>query len=179
MPTAALPGGRKVRLRPIREEDLARIVRWRNDPQILSRLLSHRKLTIEKQREWFAKLPGDESKRSFIIETLDGRAVGQGGFGSIDAHSRTAELGVMIGERSEQGRGYGSEAVRLLAEYGFGGLGLHRIQLRVLEGNDRALGIYRKLGFRDEGRLREAIFKDGRFLDVLLLGMLAGELRAG
>jgi UDP-4-amino-4,6-dideoxy-N-acetyl-beta-L-altrosamine N-acetyltransferase len=174
-----LPQGEKVRLREIRDEDLERIVRWRNDPEILSRLFSHEKLTIEKQREWFAGLAGDKSRVSFIVETLEGRAVGQGGFSHIDRHSRVAEMGIMIGEREEQGRGLGTAAVRLLIDYGFRELDLHRISLRVLEGNERALNIYRRLGFRDEGVQREAVRKDGAFRDVVLLGLLEYERDRG
>jgi UDP-4-amino-4,6-dideoxy-N-acetyl-beta-L-altrosamine N-acetyltransferase len=171
----ALPEGRNVRLREIRDDDLEHIVRWRNDPQILGMLFSHHPLSMQEQREWFAKLPGDSSRVSFIVEMRDGRAVGQGGFAKIDRHSRNAELGIVIGERELQGRGLGAEAVRLLMSYGFGELNLHRISLRVLGGNARALHVYRKLGFKDEGVLREAIYKNGAFRDIVLLGLLEKE----
>ncbi len=168
--------GKKVRLREIREDDLAHIVRWRNDPEILGMLFSHRPLSEREQREWFEKLPGDKSRVSFMVETLEGKAVGQGGFGGIDHRSRLAELGIVIGEREEQGKGLGTEAVQLLLSYGFGELNLHRISLRVLDGNRRALRIYRGLGFKDEGVLREAVYKDGAFRDIVLLSLLECEL---
>jgi UDP-4-amino-4,6-dideoxy-N-acetyl-beta-L-altrosamine N-acetyltransferase len=173
--TVALLEGEKVRLREIREADLAHIVRWRNDPRIMATLFSHRPLSEAEQLEWFCGLTADRSRVSFLVETPEGRPVGQGGFIGIDHRNRTAELGVMIGEREQQGRGLGTEAVRLLVNYGFAELNLHRIALRVLEGNPSALKLYRGLGFRDEGVLRQAAFKNGRFRDVLLLGLLENE----
>jgi UDP-4-amino-4,6-dideoxy-N-acetyl-beta-L-altrosamine N-acetyltransferase len=171
----ALLEGEKVRLREMREADVEHVVRWRNDPEVLGMLFSYRPLSEQEQREWFSKLPGDRTRVNFIVETLSGRPVGQAGFASLDHRDRRAELGVVIGEREEQGRGLGTDTVRLLVGYGFRELNLHRIDLRVLAGNDRALKLYRGLGFRDEGVLRRAVFKDGEFRDVVVLGLLEDE----
>ncbi|RMG14657.1 MAG: N-acetyltransferase, partial [Planctomycetota bacterium] len=85
------------------------------------------------------------------------------------------ELGIAIGEPACWGRGYGSEALRLVLDYAFRELEVHRVQLSVFETNTRARAAYLKVGFVEEGRLREAAFVDGRRVDVFLLSILARE----
>jgi RimJ/RimL family protein N-acetyltransferase len=88
---------------------------------------------------------------------------------------RSAELQIRIGDASARGRGLGSEAVRLLVEFGFRDLNLHRIWLRVFRSNTRALRTYAAAGFVKEGIMRDAAFIDGRFVDVVVMRKLDRE----
>ena len=86
---------------------------------------------------------------------------------------------ITIGERDAWGRGLGTEATRLMLGLAFDTLGLHRVGLTVFAFNERAIRSYRKAGFAIEGRMREAIVRDGRYWDELQMGVLQEEWRAG
>lgn len=88
--------------------------------------------------------------------------------------NRNATLGIALG-RKFMGKGYGTEAMRWAVGYGFKELGLHRVQLNVNETNERALAAYRKVGFVEEGRLRKALWKGGKFVDIVWMGILQDE----
>ncbi|HXG48634.1 MAG TPA: GNAT family protein [Methylomirabilota bacterium] len=93
----------------------------------------------------------------------------------IDWLSRHAALGVFIGERDCRGKGYGSQALRLMLRHAFQDLGLRRVYLFALADNEGALATYRKVGFTLEGTMRQHIFKAGRFRDIVVLGIHADE----
>jgi RimJ/RimL family protein N-acetyltransferase len=90
----------------------------------------------------------------------------------------TAVLGISVGRKSDWGRGYGTDASKVTIRYGFQELNLHRIWLDVFGYNDRAQDLYRRLGFTEEGRLREHMARDGRRHDVILMGLLRPEWEA-
>jgi RimJ/RimL family protein N-acetyltransferase len=92
------------------------------------------------------------------------------------AHNRCAELGVEL-KRDAQGQGYGPEAMRWALDWAFETANLHRVQLEAYEWNERALASYKRVGFREEGRLRQAIWRSGRWWDELILGILEDEWR--
>jgi RimJ/RimL family protein N-acetyltransferase len=114
----------------------------------------------------------------FAIRSIpDDRLVGTCQLHSLHTIYRSAELQIRIGERDNQGKGYGSEAVYLLLRHGFEDRNLHRIGLHVFDDNLAAIRIYTKAGFKEEGRLREAAFINGRLKDILLFGLLRSEFR--
>jgi len=86
--------------------------------------------------------------------------------------NRSAELGVWIGDRAYRRRGCGGEAMRLALNYAFKLLGLNRVSYLAADGNDAAIHAYKSLGFQEEGRLRQALYRDGQYHDVLALGIL-------
>ena len=85
----------------------------------------------------------------------------------------------MIGAKQHWDQGYGSEALGLMVQHGFGTLNLNRISLRVFADNPRAMRSYEKAGFVQEGRLREAHYHDGAYVDVLVMSMLRSEWQDG
>ncbi len=101
--------------------------------------------------------------------------IGGCGFFNLDDRNRSAEFGISIGDKTCWDKGYGTEAVRLLCRHGFDTLNLNRIYLRVLETNPRAIRAYEKAGFTHEGRQRQAWYKDGRYLDFLVMSILKEE----
>lgn len=170
--------GERVSLREVREEDNPLFRRWRSDPEVLRWLFSERAPTEAEQQHWFESLASDETKTAFMVETATGRAIGQAKFDRIDRERGCAELGLMIGERAERGKGLGAEACRLLIQYGFEELALRRIDCLVLADNEPALGLYRKLGFREGDASPGPVLKDGRSCDVVRLSLLAPDKSA-
>jgi RimJ/RimL family protein N-acetyltransferase len=105
--------------------------------------------------------------------------IGGTGFVNLDSRNRSAEFGIVIGDKSYWDQGYGTEAVCLLVKHGFNTLNLNRVYLRVLENNPRAMRAYEKAGFSHEGRQRQAEYKDGKYLDLLVMSILKDEFING
>jgi len=103
--------------------------------------------------------------------------IGHVRFHNVDAHDRRAWLAIGIEDPTRLGRGLGTEALRLALGFGFA-TGLHRVSVRVLASNARAIASYRKCGFVDEGRERESALVEGRWQDDLIMGLLDREFGA-
>jgi RimJ/RimL family protein N-acetyltransferase len=110
-----------------------------------------------------------------IVVSAENRHIGSVGLMKINHREQNAELGIVIGDKTQWGRGYGREAIELLLPYGFFTLNLHRIFLRVDATHAAAMRCYTRCGFVEEGRLRDAIFHQGRFEDQLLMSVLRPE----
>ena len=171
--------GERVRLRHVEREDLPHFVAWLNDPEVRHGLALYLPLSNAEEENWFTELlkrPGDE--QPLVIE-VRGEAgwmmIGNSGFFKFDWRNRSAELGILIGDKTYWNQGYGTEVMRLLLRHGFTTLNLHRIFLRVFENNPRAIRAYEKAGFVLEGRMRQAEYRDGQYWDVLLMSVLSPE----
>jgi RimJ/RimL family protein N-acetyltransferase len=172
--------GKKVRLRPLQEGDLEHIMEWINDHEVTRTLLVGRyPMTRQMEREWLEKhLKSEPSEVHFAVETREGNYLGGISFFKIMPVERHAELGLVIGKKSEWGKGYAREAMALLMDYGFRQLNFNMIYLGVLEHNPRAFQLYVDLGFRQEGRLRQRVYKDGACLDLISMSILREEWEA-
>ena len=171
--------GKRIRLRHVEREDLPRFVAWLNDPEVRHGLAMYLPLSQVEEEQWFEnvlKRERDEQPLVIEVEGQDGcTMIGNSGFFNIDWRNRSAELGIVIGDKAYWNKGYGTEVMRLLLHHGFTTLNLHRIFLRVFEGNPRAIRAYEKAGFVHEGRMRQAEFRDDKYLDVLLMSVLRPE----
>lgn len=168
--------GERVYLRPLDEEDLERCMRWINDPEVLCTLGRHFPMSRTLEREWLTGQYKSEKALSLAIVVKDGdRHIGNCGFNDIDYVNRKAVFGILIGEKDQWGKGYGPEAARLIVDYGFNQLNLHRISLTVYSNNPRAIRSYEKVGFVHEGTLRESYFRDGHYHDTLIMTILKSE----
>lgn len=105
----------------------------------------------------------------------DDLPIGNTGIMDHDTISRSAELGIQIGEKAYWNKGYGTEAVELMLKHSFLTLNLNRVFLQVFENNPSAIRSYEKAGFVHEGRLREAVFRSGDYLDVFVMSVLKSE----
>jgi RimJ/RimL family protein N-acetyltransferase len=113
-----------------------------------------------------------------LLATIDGdRPIGVSSLDHIDAVHRKAEFGISL-EKGSWGQGYGSEATRLMVDYAFITLNLHRVYLRVFEFNERAIRCYLKAGFQKEGLLRQEHYTEGRYWDALIMSVLRPEWEA-
>jgi RimJ/RimL family protein N-acetyltransferase len=172
----------RLRLRAVEREDLPRFVSWLNDPEVRNHLALYLPLSLAAEERWFEKeLAGPGDEQPLVIEVKDGTSwlpAGGCGFKGIDWRNRSAGLGIFIGDRANWGQGYGTEAVRVLLEHGFGTLNLHRVWLEVYETNRRAIPSYEKAGFVAEGCKRQAVFKGGKYDNVILMSVLRPEWQA-
>src|SRR6185436_7373977 len=163
--------GKKVHLRAYREDDIKNVIAWVNDPAVTRYLHEMRPRSVVEERAWLERTMNNEDPGSFslAIESSDGEYLGGVGLMNIDRRNGTAEVGIVIARPRDWGRGLGTEAMLLMVRYAFEELGLHRVQLRVYDFNDRGQKSYTKLGFVEEGRLREALFRHGSRHDVLIM----------
>ena len=171
--------GERIRLRAPEREDLPRFVAWLNDPEVRQNLLNFLPLSLAEEERWFEDvLKQPATERPMTIEIRDGenwKPVGNCGFIHINWRCRVGELGIFIGEKSLLNQGYGTEAIRLLLRHGFNTLNLNRIFLYVFDTNPRGIRAYEKAGFVHEGRLRQAEYQDGKYIDMLVMSVLASE----
>lgn len=166
----------QLRLRPITLEDTELIVNWRNRPEVRKCFVFQKPFTAQMHLQWMEnKVRTGEVVQYIIEEKESDKPIGSIYFRDIDRENRCAEYGIWIGEATRQGRGYGTEAAKLFCEFGFSGLGLHRIFLRVFAENTRAIQSYLKVGFRQEGTARDCVFRNGCYQDMVFMSMLEGE----
>ncbi|NLG52108.1 MAG: GNAT family N-acetyltransferase [Chloroflexi bacterium] len=164
------------RLRPLEPRDLDSLYRIKNDPEVTKWLGGFSTgYAMADLAEWLESHRGRRDEVLWAIAQTDSDVcVGHVGLYSIDQRVRVADFGILLSP-TVWGKGLGTECSRFAVEYGFDALNLNRIQLRVLTTNQRAIRLYHSLGFRDEGCLREAQFRSGQYLDVLLMGLLRSE----
>jgi RimJ/RimL family protein N-acetyltransferase len=169
--------GKKVRLRAYREDDLKNTVAWLNNPVVTRYLQNMRPWSIVEERAWLERVMRNEdpSSLTLVVETMDGEYVGAAGLMHIDGRNRSGEAGIVIGRPEDWGRGLGTEALLLLLRHAFEEMNLHRVMLRVYTFNERAIRSYKKIGFEEEGRLREAVFRHGAWHDVHVMAILQHE----
>jgi RimJ/RimL family protein N-acetyltransferase len=171
--------GEQIRLRAMRRDNLPLFVEWLNDPEVTRGLVPYLPFSLEDEEEWFdgmRKKPQEERPLTIEIKTPAGwEPIGNYGLFSIDWRIRSAELGIVIGAKESWDKGYGTEALGLILQFGFQTLNLNRIALRVYENNPRAIRAYEKAGFVHEGKLRQGHYHDGEYVDVFLMSILRSE----
>ena len=171
--------GERVRLRAVEKRDVEKFYEWVNDPEVTEGLALFLPMSMRDEEKWFENLaerPREE--RPFAIEIRDEndwKLIGNCAFFGFEWPSRSAEVGIMIGKKSVWNHGYGTEVMGMLLRHGFETLNLHRVFLRVYSTNVRAVRAYEKAGFVQEGRLREAVYKHGRYDDVIMMSALHSE----
>jgi RimJ/RimL family protein N-acetyltransferase len=173
--------GKLVRLRAYEKSDVEALMRWFTDEEVTDLLgpvetpmtRAHQERAIER-----ATAP-DSPEKAFLIETIEGQAIGDCGLRNFNWRNRHAELFITIGEKSFWGRGCGTDAVRLLLRLAFDKLNLHSVWLTTLATNARAIRCYEKCGFKRQGLFRENSYVRGRYVDVVPMGILRSEYQPG
>ena len=169
--------GENIYLSPINLEDYEKYTEWVNDLDISLKLgNAHQIYTLQKEQE----ILEDISENSFaIILKENDKLIGNCGLIDVEQVTRKAELGIFIGEKEYWNMGYGTEAITLLLDYGFNLLNLHNIMLEVFAFNKRAIECYKKIGFKEIGRRREAREIAGKKYDEVFMDILATEFTEG
>lgn len=170
--------GEGVYLRAAEREDIPTFVRWFNDTDVVRNLAFLAPMSAAAESAWFDSMLAAQGKTDyhFVICLIEGdRPIGTIGLHDIHSKHGHAEFGIAIGEKSEWNKGYGTDALRAICDFGFGELRLERISLLVIAGNDRACRSYEKAGFVLEGTLRRAHFARGEHHDMHVMSLLREE----
>jgi RimJ/RimL family protein N-acetyltransferase len=171
--------GETINLRAVERHDVSLLHRWFNDPVVMagwgwSAAVRSIQSVAGQVEDWLARETAFDRPEALIAESLAGDPIGLI-IARVDrSEARSVELSLLV-DADHWGQGIGMDMMQTILDACFGGWGVHRIGVRVEEGNERALALYRRLGFVDEGRLRQAAFRDGRHTDLLLFGQLAAE----
>ena len=169
--------GDKVALGQQRRELLPLYQRWINDFGTLRTLAQlPRPMTLEQEEAWYDSGPEQSDQFRFdIYERATLLPIGNTSLAEVDFRNRTCIFGILIGEEAARGKGYGTEAARLMLDYAFTALGLHNVMLTVYDFNEAGKRAYRKAGFREFGGRREAGFMGGKYWDELYMQALSTE----
>jgi RimJ/RimL family protein N-acetyltransferase len=175
--------GKLVRLRAYEKSDLDAVMKWVNDEEVTDLLggemLAYPVSSLAEAKFIDAAASPSDRHKDFAIETLaDRRYIGAISFNVIDWRNRSAGLGIVIGDKSLWGKGYGTDAMRVLMRLAFDKMNLHRLWLHVHDYNPRAIASYEKCGFKREGVLRQEHFARGKHHDTIVMAILESEYRA-
>ena len=170
--------GEKITLRPFRTEDADPL--WDSvQNELMNKLTgTHATFTREMIDNYIARQikANDDARASFIIAVEEHlRAIGEVVINELDHNNHSANIRISLFAEGDLNKGYGSEAMRLMVDYGFKSLNLHRISLGVYAFNPRAIRVYEKIGFKQEGVLRDSLYWDGEYVDEITMSILAHE----
>ena len=172
--------GPRVLLREARPEDVAARLALGNDPAIQAMYGTDptqvRPITPEAAEAWVQDKI--DTPHSWVIEA-EGQLLGAVRLHTVNRVDSRASIAIGLLSQETLGKGYGTEAMRLVATHAFETMGLHRLSCRVLANNPRAIAAYKKVGFVEEGRERESVRTGDGWQDDILMGLLASDLRAG
>ena len=173
--------GDKIALGPQQRDLVPTYLRWMNDFEVVKTLSTPLlPRTFEAQEEWFLESSKEDPKNTIftIFERATKRAVGNAGLHDINQKHGTAVFGIVIGEKDCWGKGYGTEATKLVLDYAFTAVGLHAISLHVDARNVRGQKAYERAGFKLVGRLRESRRVGGTVQDSVIMDCLATEFES-
>lgn len=168
----------EIYIRPMGYEDIDDIVRWRNSDEVRKFFIYRGEFTHENQVQWLENhvQTGEVAQMIICRKNTDGtdgeKKLGCVYIRDIDYTNQKGEYGIFIGEQDARGCGVGTKAAGLMLRYGFEELGLHRIYLRALEGNDRAVRSYEKAGFVKEGFLKDDVVIAGEYVSVIWMAAI-------
>jgi len=165
-------------LREITGKDLDMINKYRNDKNLVDLLGGvFRFINIETEEKWLQSYQSsrDVNIRCAICLEDSCEFIGVVYLLGIDWVSGVAEFAIFIGEEKYRGKGIGKEATIKMLKHGFLNMGLHKIYLKVLECNERAINLYKRIGFKEDGVLRQDVYKNGEYHNLKLMSMLKKE----
>lgn len=168
--------GDRIYLSPRNEEDVEIFTQWLNDFETTDYLgRSSALVKLSGEKEYLQKAIENNARKFVIINSENDKMIGTIALENIDSINRCAVLGIFIGDKNFRNNGYGSEAIKLLLDYGFNYLNLESIKLDLLEFNERALACYKKCGFKETGRRRKQRYINGKYYDIIMMDILKEE----
>lgn len=167
--------GDRLYLSPRNSEDVEIFTKWLNDFETTDYLgRSGILITLDEEKKYLEE--NSYTEASFVIVTMDDdKMIGTVSLEDINHINRCATLGIFIGDKDFRGKGYGTEAIKLVLEYGFKYLNLKNVKLDLMEFNERALKCYKKCGFKEYGRRRKCRFVNGKYCDTIEMDILSEE----
>jgi len=171
--------GKKVILEEIDPNSIEQMRKWRNDSDLRRYFREYRYITKDMQEKWYAERGNNTDSRHVYFQIMEIKddskeLIGCCGLHYIDWRVRSAEFGIFLGK--SRGGGRGKESMLLLFDYGFKELNLHKIWAEVYDFNS-AIDVYRHIGFKDDGILRDSQFCEGRYINSYMISMLEDEWR--
>lgn len=167
--------GKLVKLRAYREEDIERAVEFTNDEEVKKLLDSNTPFPMTKwqEEEWVRTRKANSGFiYDFAIEDLEtGKYIGGCSINECNIKSRNCTIGIMIGDKDYWSKGYGSDALSVLIKFIFEEVNIYKIKLNVFSFNKRAISCYKKLGFKEEGLLKDELYRNGKYCDVILMAL--------
>ena len=169
--------GSRVYLSPVNPEDFETFAKWMSDPNVTQFYSSPSAVFSQPSAKKFLEERAAGGCNFSIVRAKDDMLIGYVDLHDIQDISRSAYLGIFIGETAIWSQGYGGEAVRLICGFGFNSLNLHNLALTVHSDNENAISCFKKAGFREFGRRRESVFKNGKYYDTIFMEILENEFR--
>lgn len=170
--------GEKIYLSPLNVEDAEKYVEWFCDFKTTDGIgKSGSIITVSAERQWIEKTTQKSEMNFAIVKLENDELIGNCGFMDVSHQNRIGTIGIFIGDENNRSNGYGTEAVRLMLDYGFNYLNLNNIMLIVKSFNERAIKCYKKVGFKEFGRRRQSCFFNGKYYDDVHMDILAEEFK--
>ena len=171
--------GEKCYLSPLYIDDAEKYCEWVNDLEITQYLsISTMQIALPKEKEILNDMIKNKSQTYAIIDKSNDKMMGNCSLFDIDQLNQNAELGIFIGDKEYWGKGFGTDAIKLILDYGFNILNLNNIMLEVFSFNERAIKSYKKAGFKIIGKRREAKKINGKRADMIYMDILSEEFKS-
>jgi len=174
--------GERIRLRAAEKSEINLFLTWINDPEVTENLTLIYPMSQFEEDRWYEHMMSlPPAEHVMVIDIQDEgqpggyRPIGTTQFHNLDWRCRSAEVGILIGEKTLWNQGYGTETMKLMLKHGFESLNLHRIWLQVYAKNKRGIRAYEKVGYQFEGQFREAHYQHGQYFDVHFMSVLRPE----
>ncbi len=166
--------GPRLYFRPLEREDAPRVAAFMNDPDVRRTLLAQRPLSVAAEEAFISSLPASSATDVVlgIARHESDALIGATGMHKLEPRDRRGDFGLVIGDKSAWNQGYGTEATRMMLDFAFGTLNLHKVTLEVFAHNVAGLRTYEKAGFVREGVLRQEHFIEGRWVDGIRMAVL-------
>ena len=169
--------GERLYLSPINSEDLETYVKWMNDIEVAKYIKQNTNLiSLEAEKEYLEKASQEKYNFAIVLNDND-ELIGNISLSKLDSINKTAELGIFIGEENNKSKGFGTEAIKLLLDYGFNQLNLNNIMLKLIGFNERALKCYKKTGFKQFGVWKESLYFNGTYYDEIFMNVLKKDFK--
>jgi RimJ/RimL family protein N-acetyltransferase len=166
--------GKVLTLRAIEESDLELLQKWANDPVTQDGIGElHFPSSMDFHKSWFQNLKSDRLNQRFVVDVPNVGIIGISSVMNIDWRNSHAWHGLVLGEGSHLGKGYGVDAIMATMRYVFEEMNLERLDGSMIEYNNASLATYcgNKIGWKEEGRRRNYYFRKGRYWDQILVGV--------
>ena len=167
--------GQLVKLRAYKEEDIEKATVYINDEEVKKLMDSTIPFPMTKwqEEEWIrSRKANTDFTYDFAIEDLKtGKYIGGCSINECDVKNITCVVGIMIGDKEYWGKGYGSDALKVLIKFIFEEVNMNKIKLNVFSFNNRAIACYKKVGFKEEGILKKEIYRNGTYYDEIIMAM--------
>jgi len=168
--------GKRVYLKPLVKEDLVHLRKWSEDAEIRALIGEVTPMSEADSEKFLHEVYADSNRQWFVVVIKkNNQVIGEAGLLRMDPAWRATDVSVIIGEKEEWGKGYGTETILLLLDYAFRHLNFHRVAIGVVGFNQRAIRFWEKAGFRKEGVHRDEYYYDGKYYDFVMMSILEDE----